>query len=162
MAEFSLQDRRSEVHVLRYVPHLEITVDGRVHQVEPLEGEPDGRFNLKVDDEVIQGWCRAEGDRVHVRLNGSTHTLIRHELQGGGQRRALEGEICAELPGNLVSVQCKVGDQVCAGDLLMITESMKMEVRVLASRDGEVLEIFLESGQSFEQGAPLLRLKNSK
>lgn len=161
MAEFSLQDQRSDVHISRYVPNLEASVDGRVYRVEPLGSEQDGTFNLRVGDEMIQGWCRAEGDRVHVRLNGKTHIFVRHELQEGGQRRALEGEICADLPGNLVSVHCAPGDEVRAGDLLMITESMKMEMRVLANREGRVEEICLEPGQSFEQGAPLLRLNRA-
>ena len=161
MAEFSLQEQRSEVQISRYLPNLEITVDGSVYQVEPLQCEQEGTFNLRIEDEVIQGWCRAEGDRIYVRLNGKSHTLVKHELQAGGQRRAVEGEICADLPGNLVSVQCAVGDEVRAGDLLMITESMKMEVRVLASKDGQVEEICLQPGQSFEQGATLLRLKRT-
>lgn len=161
MAEFSLEDQSSEVHISRYVPNLEVAVDGRTYQVEPLERPPDGTFNLKVDNEVIQGWCREEDDRVHVRLNGKTHTLVRHQFQAGGAQIAREGQICADLPGNLVSVHCKVGDKVRAGDLLMITESMKMEVRVLAKRDGEVMEFFLEPSETFEQGAPLLRLKRT-
>ena len=161
MAEFSLQEQRSEVQISRYLPNLEITVDGSVYQVEPLQCEQEGTFNLRIEDEVIQGWCRAEGDRIYVRLNGKSHTLVKHELHAGGQRRAVEGEICADLPGNLVSVQCAVGDEVRAGDLLMITESMKMEVRVLASKDGQVEEICLQPGQSFEQGATLLRLKRT-
>lgn len=161
MAEFTLREQRSDVRISRYAPGLEVIVDGRAHQVEPLQCDSPDSFKLRIDDKVIQGACRTEGDRVYLRLNGNNYTLVRHELQGPGQRGAQTGEICAELPGNLVSIHCAPGDEVRSGDLLMITESMKMEVRVLASSDGRVEEVCLAPGQSFEQGAALLRLKST-
>lgn len=160
MTEFSLDGRRSKVRISRYAPNMEVSVDGQVYRVEPLPSQVPGSFRLSVEGEEMQGWCGIKGASVYLRLNGRTHELVKHELRPGEGRGAQEGEICAELPGNLLSIHCSPGDKVRAGDLLMITESMKMEVRVLADRDGEVGEIFLETGQSFDQGEPLMRLAN--
>ena len=45
------------------------------------------------------------------------------------------------MPGNVFKVECKVGDSVQAGDVLVILEAMKMEIEVSAPVDGTVKSV---------------------
>ena len=45
------------------------------------------------------------------------------------------------MPGNVFKVECKVGDSVQAGDVLIILEAMKMEIEVAAPCAGTVKAI---------------------
>ena len=42
------------------------------------------------------------------------------------------------MPGNVVKVECSVGQSVKAGDVLVVLEAMKMEIEVSAPVDGTV------------------------
>jgi acetyl-CoA carboxylase biotin carboxyl carrier protein len=50
----------------------------------------------------------------------------------------------------------EIGDQVAAGQTILIVEAMKHMNEVAAPRDGRVMEIFVEDGQPVEYGEPLM------
>ena len=45
------------------------------------------------------------------------------------------------MPGNVFKVECKPGQAVKAGDVLVILEAMKMEIEVTAPADGTVKSV---------------------
>ena len=50
------------------------------------------------------------------------------------------------MPGNVFKVECKVGQTVAAGDVLVILEAMKMEIEVAAPCAGTVKAIAANVG----------------
>ena len=159
MAIFTLHGRAYEVRVLRYAPRLEVSVDGRVHSVQALPVETSDEVRLKINGEEVQGLCVREGEQVYLRLNGSSHVINERDAHGSfAQAGSSKDELFAELPGSVVSLHCAVGEELRSGDLLMRVESMKMEVSIVAPRNGTLDRYLVEPGQSFERGAPLVRL----
>ena len=63
----------------------------------------------------------------------------------------------APAPGEAPFVA--VGDQVAAGDVVCIIESMKMMNQVKSEVAGEVVEVLLDDGQSIEAGTGLFRIR---
>ena len=61
-------------------------------------------------------------------------------------------EIHAEMVANVWKVVAKAGDQVEEGDTLVILESMKMEIPVMAESDGTVKEIAVNEGDVVQEG----------
>jgi acetyl-CoA carboxylase biotin carboxyl carrier protein len=61
-------------------------------------------------------------------------------------------EIHAEMVANVWKVVVKAGDQVEEGDTLVILESMKMEIPVIAESDGVVKEIAVNEGDVVQEG----------
>ena len=55
-------------------------------------------------------------------------------------------------------IECAVGDQVSEGDVVVVLESMKMEMPVESEEEGVVEEILVKEGQAVTEGAPLVRL----
>ncbi len=61
----------------------------------------------------------------------------------------------AQIAGNLWKIEKHVGDAVVAGDVIMIIESMKMEIPVEAPSAGKIVEIRVQEGDAIEEGAVL-------
>lgn len=66
--------------------------------------------------------------------------------------------ILAELSANVWKILVAVGDQVEEEQELMILESMKMEIPVLASSAGTVVEVLVAEGGSVNVGDPLVKI----
>ncbi|HEX3707415.1 MAG TPA: biotin/lipoyl-binding carrier protein [Mycobacteriales bacterium] len=61
-------------------------------------------------------------------------------------------EVRAEMVANVWKVLVAAGDQVADGDTLVILESMKMEIPVLAEGGGTVSQLLVEEGQVVQEG----------
>ena len=68
-------------------------------------------------------------------------------------------QIKAPLPGLILEVNVKVGDEVEAGEDVLVLEAMKMENDVQTNTSGIVKEINVEEGDSVEEGAVLITLE---
>jgi len=64
-------------------------------------------------------------------------------------------EVAAEIAGSVFKIETQVGAQVEAEDVLVVLESMKMEIPVEAPSAGRVSEIRVAEGDSIEEGAVL-------
>lgn len=64
----------------------------------------------------------------------------------------------APMPGNIWKIVAKEGDQVKAGDVLLILEAMKMENEILAPRDGIVSSINTTEGSAVNTGDKIVVL----
>ena len=65
-------------------------------------------------------------------------------------------EVEAQITGSVWKIEKVVGDAVQEGDVLIILESMKMEIPVEAPCAGRVSEIRVQEGASVEEGAVLV------
>ena len=81
------------------------------------------------------------------------------EASPAGGRSGLNIEVEGQITGNVWKIETKVGDVVEEDDVLLIVESMKMEIPVEAPEDGKVLEIKVAEGQSIEEGDVLVVLE---
>jgi acetyl-CoA carboxylase biotin carboxyl carrier protein len=82
---------------------------------------------------------------------------VRYRPSGG--RDGLSIEVEAQITGNVWKIETTVGAQVEEDDVLLIIESMKMEIPVEAPEDGKVLEIKVAEGQAIEEGDVLVVLE---
>ena len=60
-------------------------------------------------------------------------------------------EVESEVTGNVLRVLKSTGDRVAEGEVMMILESMKMEIPVEAPSDGTVVSILAELGDQVEE-----------
>jgi biotin carboxyl carrier protein len=67
-------------------------------------------------------------------------------------------EIVSELVANVLSIDCAVGDRVAQGDTVVLLESMKMEIPVLAERGGTVTAVKVTAGDVVQDGDVLVVL----
>ncbi|NMO20822.1 MULTISPECIES: biotin/lipoyl-binding carrier protein [Myxococcaceae] len=67
-------------------------------------------------------------------------------------------DVAAHITGTVWKIEVKVGQQVNAGDTLVILESMKMEMPVEAEEGGTVKEIRCKESQPVNEGDVLVVL----
>ncbi|HXG10109.1 MAG TPA: pyruvate carboxylase [Gemmataceae bacterium] len=103
---------------------------------------------------------------VFFELNGQPREVLvlDRSLQAAGQAhpKADPGDplqVGAPMPGLVVGVAVKPGDEVAAGQKLAALEAMKMETTVYAPRAGRVAEVLVKPGMQVEAGDLLLRLE---
>ena len=75
-----------------------------------------------------------------------------------------DDEIAVEsiMSGNIWKIEVKVGDKIEAGEVLVILESMKMEVDIEAESSGVVSQILYKEGDNIESGDILVVIKEER
>jgi biotin carboxyl carrier protein len=67
-------------------------------------------------------------------------------------------EIVAEMVANVLSVSVEPGDQVSVGDVVVVLESMKMEIPVIAEADGTVRSVKIAPADVVQDGDVMVEL----
>lgn len=103
--------------------------------------------------------------RVYFELNGQPRNVsIKDEKLMDIIKSNVKGDltdpkqICATMPGKVTKINVTKGDTVKKGDMLAITEAMKIETKIIASTDGKVEEILLKENDKIEAGDLLIKL----
>ncbi|QHD85439.1 biotin/lipoyl-binding protein [Gordonia sp. JH63] len=139
--------------------------------IEPYtDGEPIEEDEAAPRQNVV---VEVGGRRVEVSLpgdlalgggGGSANGVVRKKpkarsrKKGGGA--AVSGDaVAAPMQGTVVKVAVEEGQEVAAGDLVVVLEAMKMENPVTAHKDGVVTGLTIEAGAAVTQGTVLLELK---
>ena len=67
--------------------------------------------------------------------------------------------VTAPMQGTVVKVAVEEGQEVAAGDLVVVLEAMKMENPVTAHKDGTITGLAVEAGAAITQGTVLAEIK---
>ncbi|MCK9451422.1 MAG: biotin/lipoyl-binding protein [Bacteroidales bacterium] len=84
-----------------------------------------------------------------------SHEIIREEKE----TKAVLSKVISPLPGAIIQLFVKVGDQVKRGDKLLIYEAMKMENNLVAEKDGLIKTIKVQVGDTVLQGDLLMEME---
>ena len=135
-----LEDRELEIDFAETSHHFaSLLVDGGSHEVG-LERRADGYAVYFAEDTLeVQLQEAARGDAA-------------------ASRRASGGpaNVTAPMPGKIVRLLVAPGDEVAAGQGLVVMEAMKMENELRAPRAGRVQSVAAREGQAVETGALLV------
>jgi propionyl-CoA carboxylase alpha chain len=144
----------------------EVTVTYRSHR--------DGSFLVGGTEPArVQSWTperidvELAGRRVRARITAFGDRLVVHDGQGDLDlvvvprfvvpgHEAHAGSLEAPMPGKVLDVRVAVGDEVTAGQVLVVLEAMKMEHRFAAPVDGVVTAVHVAVGDQVQHGATLL------
>ena len=132
---------------------------------EPIEeDEAAPRQNVVVEVGGRRVEVSLPGDLALGGGGGSANGVVRKKpkarsrKKGGGA--AVSGDaVAAPMQGTVVKVAVEEGQEVAAGDLVVVLEAMKMENPVTAHKDGVVTGLTIEAGAAVTQGTVLLELK---
>jgi biotin carboxyl carrier protein len=141
-------------------------VAGGVEKVLDLRAAGPVRYTWIDGVRVVNSEVEPKGDKltVTVRGDGFAATVadaraVKIPAVGRGNRAAGPLVMRAPMPGRVVKLLAKVGDEVKAGRGLLVVEAMKMENELRAPRDGRVQEIRVSEGTAVESGQDLFVLE---
>uniref|UniRef100_A0A7J3SJV1 Biotin/lipoyl-binding protein n=1 Tax=Fervidicoccus fontis TaxID=683846 RepID=A0A7J3SJV1_9CREN len=69
------------------------------------------------------------------------------------------GAVTAKVPGKVKEIKVAEGQQVQAGQVVIIVESMKMDIEMRANKSGTVKAIYVKPGQFVPKDSPLLLIE---
>ncbi len=102
-----------------------------------------------------------------INVNGNLYKVEIHDeldllISGMGLDKVKEKKdthIISPMPGLILNITVKPGDQVHEGDPLLVLEAMKMENQLSASGEGIVKEILVNKGDAVDKGQLLIELE---
>jgi biotin carboxyl carrier protein len=131
-----------------------IRLDGAVASLRYVE---DGRsFSVSYQKGRGRQWRVAVGERD---FDLETLTPVEAIEAIAAESSAGPSRLTAPIPGKVVKVHVAVGDQVEAGQPLVVLEAMKMENELTAEQSGKVTALHVEAGQTVSTGDPLADLE---
>jgi pyruvate carboxylase subunit B len=159
------------------------TVDGQAYDVGleedglTLDGEPvkvdlesiDGGFHysLLVGADSHEVFVERCGDVCFVTLDGQRFQVRvedERDRRRGERKAAVEEtgdrEVTSPMPGVVVAVLVKEGQEVRTGEGLLILEAMKMENEILAPRNGTITAVCVTPGERVGQDDLLVRVED--
>ncbi|MBZ5587263.1 MAG: biotin/lipoyl-binding protein [Acidobacteriia bacterium] len=153
--------RRVEVSARRLDGAWEVIVDDTPHIVEMLPVHtgldalfwPDGRNFAVASQRLSRDHWRVSLAQLQfeVRLRGPLERAASGTVAHAGPH-----EVRAPIPGRVVSVGVTEGDEVKAGQPLVVLEAMKMENQICAEGPGRVERIMVTPGATVEGGQVLV------
>ena len=67
-------------------------------------------------------------------------------------------KVASPLPGVIIEISVKEGQQVKAGQKVAVLEAMKMENEIPAPKDGTVTDIHVHKGDTLQEGDPVVTI----
>jgi biotin carboxyl carrier protein len=96
-----------------------------------------------------------QGRRFSVEVTDPRNFSPRSQAAVGGGRQ----EVKSSMPGKVIRVLVALGDQVLAGQGLVVVEAMKMQNEMKAGRDGSVTRVAVGDGDTVGAGDVLVTLE---
>ena len=135
------------------------------------------KFNIKGHDYEVE-IKRVDNNLAEVEVNGSTYQVeVNREMKPSKTpilvrpepavpksshkfKKKISGsfEVKTPLPGNIMQVFVKEGDEVKKGDKLVMYEAMKMENTIYAEKEGQVVKIRVKPGDNILEGDVLIEM----
>ena len=131
-----------------------------IETAEPRAASPDARRAIPVLvlpgpatragarslEVVVEGW------RFEVEVEPERRAALRGRATKAGAAAARDGrlELRAVIPGRVLAVAVNAGDEVGAGDRLLVVEAMKMQNEIRAPRAGTVTQVAVGAGDTIE------------
>ncbi len=159
-----------ELRLLSPHAHEALTVTVTSSRVEDAERAsditgkrmPDGRVELIADGRRSLWDHAADGTRRWVSRGADAFALTVLEPKVIGPDAAPEGAIEAPMPGRVLAVRAREGESVEEGAVLVVIESMKMELSLTAPGPALVNAVHVSEGESVKQGQAVVELEYAK
>ena len=141
-----------------------IVNDGKQNAVFDAIFIDDKTLSIMNEEESILAKIIEDGSRKVVLIDGQEYIFeeekkTREKFQTEEEPGVIENIIKSPMPGSVVKLNVKEGDEVNSGDILIIVEAMKMENELRASSNMKVKKIFVKEGDQVEGFVPLIELE---
>lgn len=166
-ARFGPEARERAIAVDGEAPAIDVALDAGGPARWDVRAVSPGVFSVLAPDgrQTLVSVRRSdEGARAHVDGRAIAFDLVdaltaRARAAGGRRGGAVTGDVKAAIPGRVLRLLVRPGDEVAAGQTLLVLEAMKMENEVRSPREGRVRSVEVESGKPVGAGDVLVRFE---
>ncbi|MCU0983530.1 MAG: biotin/lipoyl-binding protein [Acetobacteraceae bacterium] len=135
-----------------------ITLLGQTHAVSAAGAAR--ALRVTIDDVTLRASIFREGASLGVTLagEGSWRIGIEDALEPRSGDSAGDDRVASPIPGRVAAVLVAAGETVSRGQVLVVVEAMKTELRIAAPFDGTVARVDVAAGDQVEEGQELVAL----
>ncbi len=135
------------------------TVNGHRYEVEARLLGP-STLLLSFDGRTVTAYVARRSGEFHVVVDGVAHVLSLEAGTAGSSdvSSRVSPEVTAPMPGKVLRVFVREGQEVDAGDDLLILEAMKMETRITADGKGTVRKVLVAEGEMVDGGQVMVEI----
>jgi biotin carboxyl carrier protein len=145
-----------------------ITIDDQVHSVDLRHIEPLSLYSLLIDNLSHELYVEKGENQYAAMLRGKLYTAKVRDADTRGQDVSRadhpvaggERSIVAPMPGLVLEVRATAGEKTQAGDVLVILESMKMEIDIRSPQDGTIQAVHVVAGDQVTQDQNLVTVSS--
>lgn len=134
-------------------------IDGEKKEVRMISVSP-SHLSLLVDNRSHNVQVEKEGDCYRVTTGGESYSFRIREWSGSRQPdtepRAAEVVITAPMPGLVMEVFARPGEEIEANARLLVLEAMKMQNEISSPRPGRITSVSVNQGDSVRIGDQLV------
>lgn len=156
-------DEEREFDLTRQGDLLHVRTGEQMADVAVLHQGSDGMLlEIRVGDQAprrVRLVGTRQGDTRSLWIDGRTLTARRVRRATVGSSSAEPGSLSSSIPAVVSQLLVAEGDRVETGDKLILLESMKMVIPILAPHSGRVSHIHCAQGDSVPAGVPLLEIE---
>lgn len=163
----TLADQQFKVDIREYVAkeggeHYKVAIDKRILDVSISVVDQTGQMSMIVNKRSYDVDVQVENEELVVVIDGQTcRAKIEDEAKrtvARGKDKEHTGEVSvkAPMPGMVVAIEVKLGEEVGTGKGLAILEAMKMQNELRASRAGIIKAIKVKPGDKVNGGDVLM------
>jgi biotin carboxyl carrier protein len=142
-------------------------VDKSERKIRIMDVAKDGAIkNIMVDNRLysVQVDRRSDGFPEKVTIGGIEYPVMIEKVESRRYRppmpeKNVDGNVMAELPGQVLKVLVQPGEQVVKGQTVLILEAMKMENEVSSPKDGVIKTIQAPEGKVVMKGDALFSVE---
>ena len=133
------------------------TIDGKEYNVTIGEIDENNVASISVNgsDYNVQMEKEAEPEKKKVVLGKPVDNFTETEATFSANVNT-NNAVKAPLPGTITAINVEVGQEVKAGDAVVVLEAMKMANNIEAEKDGKITAICVKVGQSVLEEDPLV------
>ena len=117
-----------------------------------------GRYELISDSGRTLAYGARRGNTTWIFLEGRVFVVGTDEAADRRVRQHDRATLGAPMPATVVAINVAPGQEVKAGDSLIVLEAMKMELAVTAPHDGRVRRVACRVGELVQPEVPLVEL----
>lgn len=144
----------------------QIIVDGQAHSIDLRRIEPLSLYSLLVGNRSHELLIEEQCEKYGVMLQGKLYTVHVHPERTRDQAAyglflpSAIGQtvIEAPMPGRILETLADVGHAKQAGEVLIVMESMKMQIDLRCPRDGVIQAVHVAAHEHVTQGQALVTL----
>jgi len=135
-------------------------IDGREIESDAAEINP-GVFSILIGGEAFEARVEPSAGKLRVHVDGKEYVAAVHDprqwRRGDGVAAESQGrqQVIAPMPGKVVRVLVKPGEEVEAGQGIVVVEAMKMQNAVRSPKTGRVERVLVAEGQAVNAGEAL-------
>ena len=155
---FAVNGAQKEIEILAPAPESHFCVDGAERRAHVTMVEP-GVYSFLLEGCVYEASLDRAGRNLVVTVAGQRFEVELRDPRSWSRKSVAGSQgvatLSAPMPGKVVRVLVAAGDEVEAGQGLLVVEAMKMQNEIKAPRSGHVISLMAREGATVAAGEPL-------